>query len=135
LPFREWKHTSPARSSSLYRLPYPGSQACITCVVHCYRALNQSNNQQTLISFCCVLKRKSGCTAKCCRRDLKVCDNGILIHNSILCFRILSIALYLSRTPSCFYFKQNVSETGFCLHLQVKATQLGPIDTAGSDRR
>jgi hypothetical protein len=27
-----------------------------------------------------------------------------------------------------FYFKHDVSETGFCLHLQVKPTQLGPID-------
>jgi hypothetical protein len=26
--------------------------------------------------------------------------------------------------------KPNVSETGFCLHLQVKPTQLGPIDRA-----
>jgi hypothetical protein len=26
--------------------------------------------------------------------------------------------------------KQNVSETGFCLRLQVKPTQLGPIDRA-----
>jgi hypothetical protein len=29
-----------------------------------------------------------------------------------------------------FYLKHNVSETGFCLRLQVKPTQLGPIDTA-----
>jgi hypothetical protein len=27
-----------------------------------------------------------------------------------------------------FYLKHNVSETGFCLRLQVKPTQLGPID-------
>jgi hypothetical protein len=39
---------------------------------------------------------------------------------------------------SCFYlkhrhgyiWKHNVSETGFCLRLQVKPTQLGPTDTA-----
>jgi hypothetical protein len=28
------------------------------------------------------------------------------------------------------YFSNNVSETGFCLRLQVKPTQLGPIDRA-----
>jgi hypothetical protein len=32
---------------------------------------------------------------------------------------------------SCLYFsKHNVSETGFCLRLHVKPTQLGPIDGA-----
>jgi predicted nucleic acid-binding protein len=36
----------------------------------------------------------------------------------------LSSRLYLS--------KHNVSETGFCLRLQVKPTQLGPIDRASS---
>jgi hypothetical protein len=30
--------------------------------------------------------------------------------------------------PSCFYLKQNVSETGVCLRLQVDANELGPID-------
>jgi hypothetical protein len=29
-----------------------------------------------------------------------------------------------------FIFQNNVSETGFCLHLQVKLTKLGPIDIA-----
>jgi hypothetical protein len=39
--------------------------------------------------------------------------------------------LSLSKTPSCVYLKtHNVSETGFCLRLQVKPTQLGPIDRA-----
>jgi hypothetical protein len=28
------------------------------------------------------------------------------------------------------YLKRNVSETGFCLRLQAKPTQLGPIDRA-----
>jgi hypothetical protein len=40
----------------------------------------------------------------------------------ILCFWILSIFLFL--------FKTHVSETGFCLHLQVKPIQLGPTDRA-----
>jgi hypothetical protein len=29
-----------------------------------------------------------------------------------------------------FILKPNISETGFCFDLQVKPTQLGPIDTA-----
>jgi hypothetical protein len=29
-----------------------------------------------------------------------------------------------------YFSKHNVSETGFCLRLQVKPTQLGPIDRA-----
>jgi hypothetical protein len=29
-----------------------------------------------------------------------------------------------------FIFQNNVSETGFCFRLQVKPTQLGPIDRA-----
>jgi hypothetical protein len=32
------------------------------------------------------------------------------------------------KTPFSFISKHNVSETGFCLRLQVKPTQLGPID-------
>jgi hypothetical protein len=28
----------------------------------------------------------------------------------------------------CFYLKHNISETGFCLRLQVEPTELGPID-------
>jgi hypothetical protein len=35
-------------------------------------------------------------------------------------FWTLSIVLFLSTTPFCFYVKHNVSETGFCLRLQVK---------------
>jgi hypothetical protein len=30
----------------------------------------------------------------------------------------------------CCYLKQNVLEAGFCLRLQVKPTQLGPINRA-----
>jgi hypothetical protein len=48
----------------------------------------------------------------------------------ILCFWTLPIVLFLSKTLSSF-FKYKVSETGFCLRLQVKPTQLGPIDRAG----
>jgi hypothetical protein len=40
-----------------------------------------------------------------------------------LCFWTLSIVLF-------FYSKRNVSQTGFCLHLQVETSQLGPINTA-----
>jgi hypothetical protein len=34
----------------------------------------------------------------------------------------------LFKTPCYIYLKRNVSETGFCLRLQVKTTQLGLID-------
>jgi hypothetical protein len=40
-----------------------------------------------------------------------------------------SSCLYLKRPPVCL-LKHNVSDTGFCLRLQVKPTQLGPIDRA-----
>jgi hypothetical protein len=40
----------------------------------------------------------------------------------LLCFWIFSIVLFL--------FKTHVSDTGFCLRLQVKPTQLGPIERA-----
>jgi hypothetical protein len=45
----------------------------------------------------------------------------------ILCCWALSIALTLSKNTVCFS-KHNVSETGFFLRLQVKPTQLDPID-------
>jgi hypothetical protein len=41
----------------------------------------------------------------------------------LLCFCTLSIVLLLFKT-------HNVSETGFCLRLQVEPTQLGPVDRA-----
>jgi hypothetical protein len=54
-------------------------------------------------------------------KNLKFCDHGILIE--LLCFWTLSIF--------CFYLKQyNVSETAFCLRLQVEPTHLVPIDRA-----
>jgi hypothetical protein len=40
-----------------------------------------------------------------------------------------SSCLYLKK-PSCLFSKHNISETGFYLRLQVKPTQLGPIDRA-----
>jgi hypothetical protein len=60
---------------------------------------------------------------------IKVFDYSTLIQ--ILCFWTVSIILFLPKTPSCFHLKNNVSEPAFCLHLQVKPTQLDPIDTAG----
>jgi hypothetical protein len=44
-----------------------------------------------------------------------------------------SSCLYLKQ--SCLCFKHNVSETGFCLRLQVKPIQLGPIDRASPHLR
>jgi hypothetical protein len=48
----------------------------------------------------------------------------------ILCFWTLSIVLSLFRNRPVYFSKHNVSETGFCLCLQVKPTQLSPIDRA-----
>jgi hypothetical protein len=48
----------------------------------------------------------------------------------ILDFWTLSIVLSLSKTRPVYFSKHNVSEIGFCLRLQVKPTQLGPIDGA-----
>jgi hypothetical protein len=48
----------------------------------------------------------------------------------ILCFWTLSIVLSLSKNHPVYFSRHNVLETGFCLCLQVKPTQLGPIDRA-----
>jgi hypothetical protein len=40
----------------------------------------------------------------------------------------------LSKIIVLFIFQNNVSETEFCLRLQVKPTQLGPIDRAIKDK-
>jgi hypothetical protein len=53
----------------------------------------------------------------------------------VLYFRTLSIVLYLSKTCSVYFSKHSVSETGFCLRLQVKPTQLGPMDKANFSLR
>jgi hypothetical protein len=47
--------------------------------------------------------------------------------DSYICHKYYVSGHYLS---FCFYLKSNVSETGFCLHLQVKPTQLDTIDRA-----
>jgi hypothetical protein len=48
----------------------------------------------------------------------------------ILCFLTLNIVLSLSKNRLVYFLKHNVSETGFRLRLQVKLTQLDPIDRA-----
>jgi hypothetical protein len=53
------------------------------------------------------------------RQYLQVRDDDALVQ--ILCFWILFIVLILSKTLSCLRIsKHNVSETRFCLRLQVK---------------
>jgi hypothetical protein len=52
---------------------------------------------------------------------MKLCDHDTLIQ--LLCFWTLYIALLLFK-------KHNVSDTGFSLRLQVKPTEMGPIDRA-----
>jgi hypothetical protein len=61
------------------------------------------------------------------RYDLKICDDGILVQ--ILSVWTFSIVLSLFKLSS-YVSKLNVSETRFCLRLQVKLIQLGPIDKA-----
>jgi hypothetical protein len=46
----------------------------------------------------------------------------------ILCFWTLSIVLSLSKNTVLFIFQNTTFQTGFHLCLQVKPTQLGPID-------
>jgi hypothetical protein len=53
--------------------------------------------------------------------DLRVCVDGKLVH--ILCSWTLSIVSSLSKILT----KNNVSEIGFYLRLQVKPTQLGTV--------
>jgi hypothetical protein len=43
---------------------------------------------------------------------------------------MLSIVLSLSKNRPVYFSKHNVSETGFCLRVQVKPIQLGLIDRA-----
>jgi hypothetical protein len=54
----------------------------------------------------------------------------LYIAVQILFFWTLFIVLFLSKSLTCFIKNYNISETGFCLRLQVKPTQLGPIDIA-----
>jgi hypothetical protein len=44
--------------------------------------------------------------------------------------RYINIIIMIMNITHCsvFYLKHNVSETGFCLLLQVEPTQLGPIN-------
>jgi hypothetical protein len=38
--------------------------------------------------------------------------------------------VFIYKHSPVYFLKHNVSETGFCLRVQVKPTQLGPIDRA-----
>jgi hypothetical protein len=59
------------------------------------------------------------------------CFSKSVLKVQILCCWTLSIVLSLSKNTVLYIFlKHNVSETGFCLHLQVKPTQLGPMNRA-----
>jgi hypothetical protein len=63
------------------------------------------------------------------RHDLKVCDDGTLVQMLRFFGHYPSSCRSLKRRPVSLS-KHNVSETGFCLRLQVKPTQLDPIDRA-----
>jgi hypothetical protein len=60
--------------------------------------------------------------------DLKIYEDGTLVQ--ILRFWTLSIILSCLKCRPVSLSKHKVSETGFCLRLQVKPTQLAPIDRA-----
>jgi hypothetical protein len=45
------------------------------------------------------------------------------------------MVMSLSKNAALCIFQNTVSETGFCLRLQVKPTQLGPIDRASPSLR
>jgi hypothetical protein len=45
-------------------------------------------------------------------------------------FDIIHRPLFIQKPRPVYFPEHNVSETGFCLRLQVKHTQLGPIDRA-----
>jgi hypothetical protein len=40
------------------------------------------------------------------------------------------LSIFIERRRPVYFSKHRVSETGFCLRLQVKPTQLGPVDRA-----
>jgi hypothetical protein len=46
----------------------------------------------------------------------------------ILCFGHYPCPVFIYKHHPVYFSKQNVSDNGFCLRLQVKPTQLGPID-------
>jgi hypothetical protein len=65
-------------------------------------------------------------------REVRLCnsyDGGLSIGTNIM-FLDISIVLSLFKNSPVYFSKYNVSATGFYLRLQVKPTQLGPIDRA-----
>jgi hypothetical protein len=54
--------------------------------------------------------------------------NGINRFVTMVCYTTITI-LDIIRCPA-FYLKHNVSETVFCLRIQVEPTQMGPIKRA-----
>jgi hypothetical protein len=73
-------------------------------------------------------------TYRCKPRYIKETGKGVLQNTGQkIPYSALVVKCYFSgHFPSpCFYLKKhNISEMGLCLHLQVKPTQLGPIDSA-----
>jgi hypothetical protein len=53
-----------------------------------------------------------------------------ILRVQILCFWTLSIALFLSKNAVLFIIQNTTLRRWFCLRLQVKRTQFGPIDRA-----
>jgi hypothetical protein len=55
------------------------------------------------------------------------CVSHIDSNTNIMFLDIIHLVLSLSKTSSCLCFKTQRFGDGFCLRLQVKPTQLGPI--------
>jgi hypothetical protein len=75
------------------------------------------------IDFISFLQKKIGITS----------NLTIYVGDPVVCFWTLSIFLSLSKSYSVYISKCNISETGFCLHLQGKPTQLGPVNRASPE--
>jgi hypothetical protein len=60
--------------------------------------------------------------------DIQNNDTNIMFLN-------ISMVVFIKKHHPVYFSKRNVSETGFCLRLQVKPTQLGPIDRASPCQR
>jgi hypothetical protein len=87
-------------------------------------------NKQMLFKTDLTERRGSGCN-----QPKTVSDDGLSywwswtfgFYKCYVFGHYPSPCLYLKHSP-VYFSKQNVPETGFCLRLQVKPTQLGPID-------
>jgi hypothetical protein len=90
----------------------------------CQRVKSVRSSLQVNLVYCviCINYQYSA------RPDLIDCQSVIFLQ--VLCFWTLSIILSLSKNRPVYFSKYSVSVSAFYLLLQVKPTQLGPIDRA-----